>query len=317
MREVEAGISFCLSLPLDFPGGTALNQRRHPPVLAPTEDMDGNAGDLLQRPHERDARLRRPQVRRRVGRRRRDPRRCSTRRSGTRSPTSAPSSTPTATASRRPSTTTATAPASTSSGRPTTPRGDGSGHRSFAHHLGLEHMAFHGVQGRGVLVDLAHHLGHDWRGVDRADAAGDHGGRRRRGGARRHAPAPHRLRHQGPRVGPRTRPARDLHDRAPTSTPTTSRCSSGSPTRRSRRWWPTTTRSRGCSARTATRAATRSCRSTTSACSSSASRSASCGTCTSWPTWLREHDRSRFLLTAPPLRLPGIVGSPLTPIATV
>ena len=26
--------------------------------------------------------------------------------------------------------------------------------------------------------------------------------------------------------------------------------------------------------------------------------------------WLREHDRSRFLLTAPPLRLPGIVGSP-------
>ena len=35
-------------------------------------------------------------------------------------------------------------------------------------HLGLEHMAFHGVQGRGVLVDLAHHLGHDWRGVDLA-----------------------------------------------------------------------------------------------------------------------------------------------------
>ena len=72
VREVEAGISFCLSLPLDFPGGTILNQRRHPPVLAPTEDMDGNARRLLQRPHERDARLRRPQVRRRVGRRRRD-----------------------------------------------------------------------------------------------------------------------------------------------------------------------------------------------------------------------------------------------------
>jgi kynurenine formamidase len=34
-------------------------------------------------------------------------------------------------------------------------------------------------------------------------------------------------------------------------------------------------------------------------------------------TWLREHDRSRFLLTAPPLRLPGTVGSPLTPVATV
>jgi len=33
--------------------------------------------------------------------------------------------------------------------------------------------------------------------------------------------------------------------------------------------------------------------------------------------WLREHARSRFLLTAPPLRLPGAVGSPVTPIATV
>src|SRR5262245_33946900 len=32
--------------------------------------------------------------------------------------------------------------------------------------------------------------------------------------------------------------------------------------------------------------------------------------------WLRAHGRSRFLLTAPPLRLPGAVGSPLTPIAT-
>jgi kynurenine formamidase len=33
--------------------------------------------------------------------------------------------------------------------------------------------------------------------------------------------------------------------------------------------------------------------------------------------WLREHKRNRFLLTAPPLRLPGAVGSPATPIATV
>ena len=47
VREVEAGISFCLSLPLDFPGGTLLNQRRHPPVLAPTEDMDGNAATFF------------------------------------------------------------------------------------------------------------------------------------------------------------------------------------------------------------------------------------------------------------------------------
>ena len=33
--------------------------------------------------------------------------------------------------------------------------------------------------------------------------------------------------------------------------------------------------------------------------------------------WLRAHDRSRFLLTAPPLRLPGAVGSPATPVGTV
>lgn len=33
--------------------------------------------------------------------------------------------------------------------------------------------------------------------------------------------------------------------------------------------------------------------------------------------WLREHRRHAFLLTAPPLRLPGAVGSPLNPVATV
>jgi kynurenine formamidase len=33
--------------------------------------------------------------------------------------------------------------------------------------------------------------------------------------------------------------------------------------------------------------------------------------------WLREAGRNRFLLTAPPLRLPHAVGSPVTPVATV
>lgn len=33
--------------------------------------------------------------------------------------------------------------------------------------------------------------------------------------------------------------------------------------------------------------------------------------------WLKAHNRNRFLLTAPPLRLTGAVGSPVTPIATV
>jgi kynurenine formamidase len=33
--------------------------------------------------------------------------------------------------------------------------------------------------------------------------------------------------------------------------------------------------------------------------------------------WLKANRRSRFMLTAPPLRLPGSFGSPLTPVATV
>lgn len=33
--------------------------------------------------------------------------------------------------------------------------------------------------------------------------------------------------------------------------------------------------------------------------------------------WLNENNRSRFMLTAPPLRLTGAVGSPVTPVATV
>lgn len=33
--------------------------------------------------------------------------------------------------------------------------------------------------------------------------------------------------------------------------------------------------------------------------------------------WLHKHKRTRFMLTAPPLRLPGAVGSPVTPVATV
>ena len=33
--------------------------------------------------------------------------------------------------------------------------------------------------------------------------------------------------------------------------------------------------------------------------------------------WLTAHGRAHFLLTAPPLNLPGAVGSPATPVATV
>lgn len=35
VAEVKDGRSFCLSLPLDLPGGNAVNPKRHPPQLNP------------------------------------------------------------------------------------------------------------------------------------------------------------------------------------------------------------------------------------------------------------------------------------------
>jgi kynurenine formamidase len=37
IAEVKEGRVFCLSLPLDYPGGNVVNPRRHPPQLMPTE----------------------------------------------------------------------------------------------------------------------------------------------------------------------------------------------------------------------------------------------------------------------------------------
>ncbi|WP_375689120.1 cyclase family protein [Pseudooceanicola sp. LIPI14-2-Ac024] len=45
IAEVREGRTFCLSLPLDKPGGNALNPRRHPPVLRPT--LRGDAVNFL------------------------------------------------------------------------------------------------------------------------------------------------------------------------------------------------------------------------------------------------------------------------------
>ncbi|HYN11201.1 MAG TPA: cyclase family protein, partial [Burkholderiales bacterium] len=44
VAEVKEGIAFCLSLPLDYPGGTALNPRRRPPRLASTIRDGKSAG---------------------------------------------------------------------------------------------------------------------------------------------------------------------------------------------------------------------------------------------------------------------------------
>src|SRR5205823_1405412 len=142
VREVEAGISFCLSLPLDYPGGTALNQRRYPPVLAPTEDMQGNpatfynvhmsqmneghsryvdvwADDVvtlsLQYSTQWDSLAHVGAEFDADGDGVEEPVYYNGYRAGT-----------------------------DLVGPSDDARGDGSGHRSFAHHLGLEHMAFHG-----------------------------------------------------------------------------------------------------------------------------------------------------------------------------
>lgn len=164
VAEVLTGQTFCLSLPLDFPGGTALNQRRHPPRLAPTEDMDGTPGvffnvHMSAMPDFGDEKYVDVWADDVV------------------------------TLSLQYSTqwdSLAHVGAEFDAdgdgveeavyyngyragidlvGPSDDARGDGSGHRSFAHHLGLEHMAFHGVQGRGVLVDLHAHLGDAWQPV--------------------------------------------------------------------------------------------------------------------------------------------------------
>jgi kynurenine formamidase len=195
-------------------------------------------------------------------------------------------------------------------------RGDGSRHRSFAHHLGLEHMAFHGVQGRGVLVDVAHHLGHDWQGVDRRTLAeimaaddvvvepGDmllvHTGFATKVLEWNRDPDPVKIHTTCAYLDARDPELLEWiaesqisalvadnyavegllgKDRDPSRhsfLPIHHLCLFRLGVPLGEMWY-----------------------------------------LHELASWLREHKRSRFLLTAPPLRLPGIVGSPLTPIATV
>ena len=315
VREVEAGISFCLSLPLDFPGGTILNQRRPPPRLAPTEDMEGNA-DVFYNVHMSEM----PDFG--------DPKYVDVWADDV------------VTLSLQYSTqwdslahvgaefdadgdgveeavyyngyragTDLVGPSEDAAG-------DGLGHRCFAKHLGLEHMAFHGVQGRGVLVDLEHHLGRDFRGVRldtlqeimAADGVvvepGDmlllHTGFATRVLEWDRNPDPVEIFQTCSWLDARDEAllewiadsqisalvadnyavegllGKDRHPERHSFLPIHHLCLFKLGVPLGEMWY-----------------------------------------LTELAAWLREHDRSRFLLTAPPLRLPGIVGSPLTPIATV
>jgi kynurenine formamidase len=315
VREVEHGVTFCLSLPLDYPGGTALNQRRHPPVLAPTEDLDGNPAAFYN-VHQRDI-----------------PKFGSKRHvdvwvddvvtlalqystqwdslahagaefdvdgdgtdeavfyNGYRAGTDVVGPHPDA-------------------------RGDGSGNRCFAHHLGLEHMAFHGVQGRGVLVDLVHHLGHDFRGVDLATLQeimaadgvvvepGDmllvHTGFATKVLEWERDPDPVEIHRMCTYL--------DAHDPALLEWIAQSQIAALVADNYAVEGMVAGPRYEG--------------RHSLLPIHHLCLFKLGVPLGEMWylhelAAWLREHGRSRFLLTAPPLRLPGIVGSPLTPIATV
>jgi kynurenine formamidase len=315
VAEVRAGLTFCLSLPLDFPGGTVLNQRRHPPRLAPTEDMAGNP-DVFYNVHMSEM----PGFG--------DPKYVDVWADDT------------VTLSLQYSTQWDSLAhvgaefdadgdgveeavyyngwrAGTDLVGPTGDAlGDGVGHACFARHLGLEHMALHGVQGRGVLVDLRHHLGDDWRPVDLATLAQvmDADGVVVEPGDMLllHTGFATRILEWDKQIDPRevftTCSYLDAHDEALLEWIADSRISAlvadnyavegllgkdRDPSRHS--FLPI---HHLCLFRLGVPLGEL------------------------WylhelAAWLREHHRSRFLLTAPPLRLPGIVGSPLTPIATV
>ena len=315
VADVQAGLSFCLSLPLDLPGGTALNQRRHPPRLAPTEDMDG-APEVFFNVHMSEM----PEFG--------DPKYVDVWADDV------------VTLSLQYSTqwdSLAHVGAEFDAdgdgveeavyyngyragvdlvGPSTDASGDGSGHASFAHHLGLEHMSEHGVQGRGVLVDLRHHLGDEWRGVGLSTLqevmAADNVVVEPGDMLLLHTGYATKVLEWGGKASPRdlfgSCSYLDAHDESLLEWIAESQISAlvadnyavegllgkdKDPSRHSflpihhlclfklgiplgELWYMH-----------------------------------------ELATWLREHQRSRFLLTAPPLRLPGIVGSPLTPIATV
>lgn len=315
VAEVRDGISFCLSLPLDLPGGTTLNQRRHPPRIAPTEDMAGTAGTFynvhmssmadygdakyvdvwaddvvalsLQYSTQWDSLAHVGAEFDADG----DGVEEAVYYNGYRAGVDLV-------------------------GPSDDARGDGSGHGCFAHHLGLEHLAVHGMQGRGVLVDLVHHLGLEWRGVNLAtlreimDADGVvvepgdvlvlHTGFATKVAEWAGHATPRQLFGTGCYLDAHDESllawiaesqisalvadnyavegllGKDAADHRHSFLPLHHLCLFRLGVPLGELWY-----------------------------------------LDELATWLRDHGRSRFLLTAPPLRLPGIVGSPVTPIATV
>jgi kynurenine formamidase len=315
VREVEAGISFCLSLPLDYPGGTALNQRRYPPRVAPTEDMNGIV-DTFYNVHMSEMEE--------WG----DPRYVDVWADDN------------VTLSLQYSTqwdSLAHVGAEFDAdgdgveeavyyngyragidlvGPKQDARGDGGPHVSFAKHLGLEHMAFHGVQGRGVLVDVAHHLGHDFQPVNRAKLE-------------EIMAADNVVVEPGDMLLIHTGFATEIlaMNRNPDPRKIFTMCAYLDAKDESLLEWITESQ---ISALVADNYAVEGLlgKDRDPSRHSFLPIHNLCLFKLGVPlgelwylhelaAWLREHNRSRFLLTAPPLRMPGVVGCPLNPIATV
>jgi kynurenine formamidase len=312
MAEVREGRTFCLSLPLDYPGGNVLNPRRHPPVLRPTvrngrpnmnyrlfvdnqAQTDVISDDLailhLQYSTQWDSLAHVGQLFDADGDGVPEAVYYNGFRAGTDivGPDSAED-------------------AGVGSGRATRST-------SAARALGIENMAAHGVQGRGAMIDLRAHFGDertvvgydglmrvieaDRVEIERGDMVCLHTGFADRLLQMGGAPDPHALENLCAVLDGRD--ARLLQ-------------------------WITDS---GLAVLVADNYAVEAHPATSHiGCCAALPLHEHClfklginigelWHLTALANWLREHGRSRFLLTAPPLRLPGAVGSPATPIATV
>jgi kynurenine formamidase len=155
VREIQTGETFSLSLPLDLPGGNGMNQRRYPPIIRPTEDLKHNqdvfynvvaknqlhysftdvwSDDVVtlwsQYSTQWDALVHQGALFDADG-----------------------------DGEDEPVYYNGFKPGIDIIGPAEDAKGDGSGSLAFSKHLGMEHMAVHGTQGRAVLIDIAHHLG--------------------------------------------------------------------------------------------------------------------------------------------------------------
>jgi kynurenine formamidase len=313
VQEVSEGKAFSLSLPLDYPGGSAMNQRRYPPILKPTEDLAHNQdvfynvvartdiapifNDVwsddqvtlwLQYSTQWDALAHQGMEFDADADGVAEPVYYNGYRAGT----------------------DIVGPAEDA-------KGDGSGSKSFARHLGLEHMAAHGVQGRGVLIDLEHHLGREWQPVNFATLQDI----MKRDGV---------VVEPGDMVLLKTGFATQILEWGKNPDPVAIHATAAYLDA----WdpeileWITESQ---LSALIADNYAVEGVGVVPDGTPAPHSLLPIHNLCLFklgiplgelWyledlAAWLREHGRSRFLLTAPPLRLPGTQGSPLTPVATV